>query len=52
MGLKVAKRMGNITKFAIRAVTMASAVKMPKYMVGTKFENTMIKKPAVITMVV
>ena len=44
--------MGSINRFAIKAVTMAVAVRMPKYMVGTKFENTMIKKPAVITRVV
>ena len=51
-GLNLATNIGNMIKLAINAVIMAKAVNTPKYIVGTKFEKTMIRKPAVITIVV
>jgi len=37
--------MGNIVRFAMRAINIAKAVKTPKYIVGVNLENIITAKP-------
>lgn len=44
--------LGNKVRAASRAISIAKAVKTPKYIVGMKFENTSIENPIIIVIAV